>query len=366
MMTKPERLRIATYNVEWFNALFDDDGRLLADDEPSARHQTSRAAQAGALGIVFTAMDADAVMVIEAPDTGSKRSSVRALENFARAFGLRTSRAISGFVSETEQEIALLYDPDRLTPRHDPIGDPAGKKGSRDAPRFDGTFRYDINTDATPDLIRFSKPPLELAVMTAAGRRLRLIGVHAKSKAPHGARTPEAITRLSIENRRKQLAECIWLRGRVDWHLARGHDVVVLGDFNDGPGLDEYEKLFGHSGVEIVLGLNVPPEEAMYDPHAAMAQAGRMNLTPTTARFWLNPQQRYFEALLDFIMVSPRLAATQPAWRIWHPWNDPACLNTPELHEALLQASDHFPVTIDLDLRYTASRAPVSTPPNLP
>jgi hypothetical protein len=30
-------LRLATYNVEWFNALFDDDGDLLADDAPSAR-----------------------------------------------------------------------------------------------------------------------------------------------------------------------------------------------------------------------------------------------------------------------------------------------------------------------------------------
>ncbi|MDO8882272.1 MAG: endonuclease [Pseudotabrizicola sp.] len=349
-MSAPERLRIATYNVEWFNALFDDDGRLLADATLSARYQTSRAEQAGALGIVFSAMDADAIMVIEAPDTGSKRSSVRALETFAQTFGIRANKAITGFMSETEQEITLLYDAARLTPRHDPIGDPVGKKGSRDAPRFDGTFRYDLNSDAAPELIRFSKPPLELAVATAGGRQFRMIGVHAKSKAPHGARTPEEITRLSIENRRKQLAECIWLRARVEDHLSMGDDLLVMGDFNDGPGLDTFEALFGHSGVEIVLGVDVPPEARMYDPHAAMAQGGRMNLTPTTARFWLNPQKRYFEALLDFIMVSPGLATLHPAWRIWHPWNDPACLKTPELHEALLQASDHFPVTIDLTL----------------
>lgn len=349
-MAAPERLRIATYNVEWFNALFDDDGRLLADAAPSARHKISRAEQAGALGIVFTALDADAVMVIEAPDTGSKRSSARALETFARSFGLRARRAVMGFMSETEQEITLLYDPDRLTPRHDPIGDPVGKKGSRNAPRFDGTFRFDLDGDTAPDLIRFSKPPLEVAVTTAGGRQLRMIGVHAKSKAPHGARSPEEATRISIENRRKQLAECLWLRARVEGHLARGEDVLVMGDFNDGPGLDEFEALFGHSGVEIVLGVDVPPEARMFDPHAAMARAGRMNLTPSTARFWLNSHKRYFEALLDFIMVSPGLAATQPAWRIWHPWNDPICLKTPELHEALLQASDHFPVTIDLAL----------------
>lgn len=64
-------LRLATYNVEWFNALFNDRGRMLEDSTPSARHKISRATQLGALGIVFTALDADGVMVIEAPDRKS-------------------------------------------------------------------------------------------------------------------------------------------------------------------------------------------------------------------------------------------------------------------------------------------------------
>ena len=343
----PRPLRIATYNVEWFNALFDDNGRLVADGELSARYRISRAEQLGALGIVFAAMNADAVMIIEAPDTGSRRSSVTALENFAKAFDLRTHRAITGFASETEQEISMLYDPDRVTVKHDPQGDPVGKKGSRDAPRFDSTFRYDLDTDATPDLIKYSKPPLELAVQTSRGKKLRMIGVHMKSKAPHGVSGPEFV-RLSIENRRKHLAQCIWLRGRVDAHLLAGDDLIVLGDFNDGPGLDEYEKLFGHSGTEVVMGLDANPEMRLIDPHACMVLGNPMGLAPSTARFWHAPQKRYFEALLDFIMVSHRLNALKPDWRIWHPWNDPACLGTPELHQALLQASDHFPVTMDL------------------
>ena len=95
------------------------------DDAPSARYQTSRAQQLGALGIVFTALDADGVMVIEAPDSNSRRSTVTALENFAAIFGLRARRCIHGFSSETEQEIAFLYDPDRLSAEHAPEGLPA-------------------------------------------------------------------------------------------------------------------------------------------------------------------------------------------------------------------------------------------------
>jgi endonuclease/exonuclease/phosphatase family metal-dependent hydrolase len=132
--------------------------------------------------------------------------------------------------------------------------------------------------------------------------------------------------------------------------LARGESLVVLGDFNDGPGLDEFERLFGHSGVEIVLGCDSPPEARLHDPHAAMALQSRVAMAPTSARFWHGPKRRYFEALLDFIMVSPDLAARGPDWRIWHPFNDPAISDVPELREALLQASDHFPVTLDLPL----------------
>jgi endonuclease/exonuclease/phosphatase family metal-dependent hydrolase len=341
-------LRFATYNVEWFNALFDDNGRMLVDRELSARYKITRSEQLAALAIVFTALDADGITIIEAPDTNGRRSTVKALETFARTAGLRARKAIIGYPSETEQEIAFLYDPDRLTARHAPQGAPSTSHGSHDAPRFDTTFRYDLDADNISESIRFSKPPLELALTTPGGTKLRLIGVHAKSKNPYGAIGREAQIRLSIENRRKQLAQCLWIRQRVEGHLAHGDSLIVMGDFNDGPGIDEFEKLFGHSGVEIVLGTEPDPETRLTDPHASMALQSKVGITPTSARFYLAPQKRFFEALLDFIMVSPDLAARSPDWRIWHPFNDPRIMDIPELREALLQASDHFPVTIDL------------------
>ncbi|WP_281842571.1 endonuclease/exonuclease/phosphatase family protein [Sinisalibacter aestuarii] len=343
-------MRIATYNVEWFNALFDDEGTLLEDHEWSARQDVKRGDQLGALGIVFTALDADAVMVIEAPDDNRHRSTVRALENFAHAYGLRARQALLGFRNSTQQEIALLYNPDVFRAVHDPQGDETGKKGARDAPRFDGVFRFDVDIDAKPDLITFSKPPLEVRLeVKETGRILRLIGVHVKSKAPIGADSPDEVMRLSIDNRRKQLAQCVWLRQRVDQHLAAGDPVIVLGDFNDGPGLDEYEKLFGRSGVEIVLGENSEPE--LYDPHARMALGRRVGAMPVTARFYIHQEKRYLQALLDYVMVSSDiLRDAAPRWRIWHPFDDPVCYHTLELREALLTASDHFPVSVDLTL----------------
>ncbi|MBY6091884.1 endonuclease/exonuclease/phosphatase family protein [Maritimibacter alkaliphilus] len=341
-------MRIATYNVEWFNALFDDQGGLLMDDRWSARHDITRAQQIEALGLVFTALDADAIMVIEAPDQNSRRASVPALETFARAFDLRAKSAIIGFPNDTQQEIALLYDPYLMDVCHDPQGDPTGKKGASEAPRFDGVFRIDLDIDATEDLVRFSKPPLELAVRTMGGFEFRMIGAHLKSKAPHGAVSEDDVMRLSIANRRKQLAQAIWLRQRIAAHLAEGTPLMLMGDLNDGPGLDEFEHLFGRSSVEILMGL--PGELQIFDPNARRALAAKLNAAPTSARFWIESEHRYLQALLDYIMISPTLRAKHPKWRIWHPFDDPACWSKPELRDALLMASDHFPVTLDIDL----------------
>ncbi|MDG1767823.1 MAG: endonuclease, partial [Yoonia sp.] len=221
---------------------------------------------------------------------------------------------------------------------HDP-------RDSETAPRFDGTFAIDVDTDAAPDQITWSKPPLEIALTIPIGRVIRLIGVHAKSKAPHGARNDAEASRMSIENRRKQLAQCIWLRKRVDAHLEAGDDLIVLGDFNDGPGLDEYEKLFGRSGVEIVLGEG--DALRMFDPHARITLGQRMGAKPSTSRF-KKRDGPYLQALLDYVMVSPWLRDLGPEWQIWHPFDYPACYDNVPLHEALLTASDHFPVVMKL------------------
>ena len=341
-------MRIATYNVEWFASLFNDHDKLYNDDGWSARWQITRAAQTSALGLVFTALDADAVMVVEAPDAGPKHSTVKALEHFAAHFGLRARRAVMGFANDTQQELALLYDPDVLMASHDPQGEQTGAKGAQGAPRFDSVLNIDLDIDATEDRVVFSKPPLELAVQTRSGFAFRMIGAHLKSKAPHGARDEDHAMQLAIANRRKQLAQAIWLRKRIEMHLAEGTPLMLLGDLNDGPGLDTFENLFGRSSVEIILGAQ--SDHPLFDPHAARALGQRIGAMPTTSRFWIRPEQRFLQALLDYIMISPELRGKCPRWRIWHPLDDPACWANPQLRDALVTASDHFPVTIDIDL----------------
>lgn len=340
-------MRIATYNVEWFSSLFDDNNALHNDAGWSSRYNMTRAQQTAALGQVFRALDADAVMIIEAPDNGKSHSTVAALEGFAAHFDLRTTRAMMGFSNDTQQEIALLYDPTTLSATHSPHGPATGPDGATGAPRFDGVLRIDLDIDATEDRVVFSKPPLELDITTKGGFAFHMIGAHLKSKAPHGATSPDEAMRFGIANRRKQLAQAIWMRGRIDAHLTKGTPLIVMGDMNDGPGLDEFENLFGRSSVEIVLGQG--RKDALFDPHARQALSRNLAASPTTSRFWIRQEKRFLQALLDYIMVTDDIRHKNAQWRIWHPLDDPECWNTASLRDALVTASDHFPVTIDFD-----------------
>ena len=83
---------------------------------------------------------------------------------------------------------------------------------------------------------------------------------------------------------------------------------------------------------------------------SSTARTTASSSAPTSARFWIAPEERFLQALLDYIMVSPQIRARDASWRIWHPMDDPACWQNVALRDALLAASDHFPVTLDIDL----------------
>jgi endonuclease/exonuclease/phosphatase family metal-dependent hydrolase len=351
------RLRLACYNIAWFERLFDRDNRLIADDSLSAMPGVTRRRQAQAIAVVLEAVDADCYAVIEAPNTGHRQSSVTELERFAAEFGLRQRAALLGFPNPTHQEIALLFDPDRIAAEHAPVGAPLGEAAAKAgahpdvAPRFDGFFAADIDGDGAPEPYEFSKPPLE-AVMTdlASGCEVRLLAVHLKSKAPNISGTPAALRQRGLDNRVKQLAQATWLRARIDEHLAAGEEVIALGDFNDGPGFDALERVNGRSSVEVVAGPVERPEAQLVCPFLhppAEPEAGG----PATARFVNEATGEALDALIDFIMISPRLAAVaRPVWRIWNPFDAGDAQIGDALRAALADASDHFPVSVDLHL----------------
>ena len=356
--------RVCTYNIKWFTKLFDDQNQMLFTTEDSSMYQVDRQTQLNSIGEVLQKIDADIYCILEGPNTNQDtRDTITALQNFAQHFNLRTTDAITGFVSRGQQEIAFLYDPQVIDIAHNPQGESIESaniniadflKGQRvvPAPQFDSYFVLDVEEDSIEEIFKFERPPLEAHVDFKDNGQVdfsvEMIGVHAKSKIVTGA-IDEIFTPLnSIANRRKLLAQCQWIRNRVLDLMDEHKQVIVLGDFNDGPGLDFYEKQFGRSAVEVVMGNMGEIDSLLRNPYTKATWNKNSGWRPSSASFFQFESRKTIGALLDFVMASPNLELTrQLEWTIWNP-HELKNLNDASLEEALKKASDHFPVSMDI------------------
>ena len=116
-------MRLATYNVEWFESLFDQQDRLRADGEWSGRQDVTRAEQAEALALVFRRLDADAVMIVEldkvtAPDLTSGENAAL-IAAVARQASQQLSQDIfNAYANAIRSETEITIDQQALNAVH--------------------------------------------------------------------------------------------------------------------------------------------------------------------------------------------------------------------------------------------------------
>ena len=135
------------------------------------------------------------------------------------------------------------------------------------------------------------------------------------------------------------------MRRRVDAWLDDGHPVVVVGDINDGPGMDWFELRFGKSAVDLLIG-------DLYQPDRILRSLGgrprctRTGWKPASARCKDRGTETYVNALIDHLLVSPDLATAASGHRLWNPCQENGLAG---LKSDLNAASDHFPASLDID-----------------
>ena len=332
-------LRICSYNIEWFTRLFNDDNSLKNGQNEQERLT--------AIKNVLSRIDSDFVGIVEAPNTTADRqqSTVTKLENFAQFAGLRTRKALIGFISEGIQEIAALYDPDKLTVNHDPGGD----ANLEENPPFDGRFYFDTDDDRIKEVYEHYRPPLEVRVrVNGTSKEFNAIIAHTKTKGIFRSMDILHWERESMRNRLKLCAECEWIRRRVDEWLGAKKDVVFMGDINDGAGMDFYELKLGRSALEIVIGDIFNPKKILRS-FKSKPKWTKDGWKPSSARFKDRVTEYYVNVLIDHILVSPEFPGVNdaPLYKIWNPLEDD---DAKTFEDDLLKASDHFPVTLDLNL----------------
>ncbi|MBC8490831.1 MAG: hypothetical protein H8D45_32860 [Bacteroidetes bacterium] len=334
--------RICSYNVEWFDHLFDKDNNLITFEPQNKKHKELKKQLEG-LKKVFETVKADLYGIVEAPNTSTttgNQSTVEKLKNFFLHIGLNNYEVITGFISPGKQELALIYNKDKLEVKYKP-----GGTNTKKNPPFDGVLEYDTDDDKIKEIYKFYRPPLEAEItIKQTNEKFYLILVHAKSKGIFTSVDMVKWEKENLRNRRKLFAECTWIRRRVDEWLDKNRKVVVMGDINDGPGMDFYEARFGRSAVETIMGDIFEPEK-MLKNYVGRPKWGQYGWEPSSTRFTDRFTETPVNALIDHIMLSQDIPCSSDKIKIWNPY---ILDEAKPIKFDLIAASDHFPVTADI------------------
>lgn len=333
-------LTVCTYNIENFNKCFTETNDL--DEDTSLEYEidgdtVDTGDKLDAVATILRAIDADLVGLVEAPATvtDARQSTVAALERFSDAYDIPQTAASMGYQAPGTQELAVVFNESTIE-----SVDHISRDGTDSAtPPFDGEFITDTDRDGIEEIHDFYRPPFEAEVSLAdSGQTFRLILGHVKSKSTYGIADRLYREREALANRRKIFAQCMWIRNRVE-ELIQEHSVVVMGDFNDGPGFDQYERRFGRTGIEIVIGDLFQPGKILRSAYGRPTWDGE-GWDPYTARFYND--WGVDEVPIDYVLATEDL--TTGRGQVWNTDEHP------DLSTSLEIASDHFPVSMELDV----------------
>ncbi len=215
-------------------------------------------------------------------------------------------------------------------------------------------WESDIDGDLHVDGYEFTRLPLVVeGTMGSGGLNLKVISLHTKSKYVHNGealyRDPDTRMQFvvaAMKNRRRISTEAMRTRTYLDDLLAQDSDarIVVTGDFNDGPGIDYFERRYlTHNVTGILLGSTYYPERIF--EHALLRRMpADQRYTAVFDDFIDNVPGRHL--LLDHILVSPVLASMIQDAGIGHQEFQAAADDTASGRQK--HVSDHRPVYVDL------------------
>jgi len=214
-----------------------------------------------------------------------------------------------------------------------------------------GPWLSDADDDGIDEQFHWEREPLEAVFRLGTdGPRLRVILVHTKSKIVASVVDLHSFQKIALANRKKLIAQARRLRGRIET-LTRRDDatpLAVMGDMNDGPGLDAFEKTIGSSFVETAMGSIFEPDQILHNVLHWMAKHRRKKVQNDlwTAEFRdpIVSSRGKHRVWLDHILLSPDLLS--PGGKVRYVEGSG---RIGEKDAAGKEASDHFPVYCTLE-----------------
>jgi endonuclease/exonuclease/phosphatase family metal-dependent hydrolase len=340
---------ICALNVEWMSDWFTADADpVVAFRQTFTRHghTSNTAATAARTAGLIRALDADVLAIEEGPSRAAE------LGLFIQDYLSDNGQPLYQFFlsdSGAQQRVGLLLKPGSV--------DSAQLAPHPEISGLIDPWRADVDGDAVLDEYAFTRTPL-VVDLTFGGRALRVIVMHSKSNFINQGQQlwDDPITRQqyvvsALKNRRRISTEGMRVRTFLDATLTGDPqaNVIVLGDLNDGPGLDYFEELYlSHNVTDIMVGSAFQQEWIF--AHAQHDVTAAERYTAVFDDFVTGEQNKH--VLLDHILLSPGLnrrglKKVAKSGRVRHAEYDAQVINSGQNRED--RPSDHRPVSVELE-----------------
>ncbi len=167
----------------------------------------------------------------------------------------------------------------------------------------------DIDGDTIDEVMQFERKPMEVIfVEKRTGRQILVILISFKSKGVFSVNDIHSYEHIALANRKKLHGQSKKVRERMDELLKENPDreIIVMGDLNDEPGMDYFQKQVGASAVETIIG-NIYSPELIF--HCALLHIGngknKYDLWTTVYPDPIVANLKKHKAWLDHIFISP-------------------------------------------------------------
>jgi endonuclease/exonuclease/phosphatase family metal-dependent hydrolase len=343
------KLRVASINGEWMNSWFTTDGAptafLPSFKLPGETQSNSTSKTATRLAAVIRAVAPDILALEEAPSRKEELDLFVATHLSGPGGPLYNS--ILGD-SGGAQKLAVLFKPSKVSAALAPS---SGITTLLDA------WNADVDGDMLLDPYEFTRKPLVIDVQ-AGTHRMQVIVMHTKSSFVNEgeamwndpARRQDYVV-AALKARRRNATEGMRARKYMEERIAADATarIILLGDLNDGPGLDYFEELYlAHNVTDILVGSAFEPELVFAHAQHDVPRAKRF--TAVFDDFVENVKKK--KLLLDHILMSPALAGptglrkVPNSGAIHHAEYNAQIKNAGKKRED--RPSDHRPVSVEL------------------
>ena len=206
----------------------------------------------------------------------------------------------------------------------------------------------DIDDDGIQELCDFERKPLEVLFrIKGTDIKFYIILILGKSKGVFSVNDLLVYQKLALSNRKKLFAQAKKIRRRLDQIMSNKKytSVIVMGDMNDEPGFDEYQKMMGASSIETLMGSIFEPARILHNTLWYLTKTDHnKELWTTEFPDQIVANRANHRVWLDHILISPDMLF--PDSKLRYITKSGGIGKKDKISK---EASDHFPVFCKLE-----------------